>query len=37
MRSTDNRLDVSSLSEGVYIIKLENRSGERFSMKLIKE
>ena len=37
MRSTDNRLDVSSLSEGVYIIKLENRSGDRFSTRLIKE
>ena len=30
MRSTDNRIDVSALSEGVYIIKLENRSGDRF-------
>ena len=37
MRSTDNRIDVSSLSEGVYIIKLENRSGEGFSTRLIKE
>jgi len=37
MRSTDNRIDVSSLSEGVYIIKLENRSGDRFSTRLIKE
>jgi hypothetical protein len=37
LRSTDNRIDVSSLSEGVYIIKLENRSGDRFSTRLIKE
>ena len=37
MRSTDNRIDVSSLSEGVYIIRLENRSGDRFSTRLIKE
>ena len=37
MRSTDNRIDVSALSEGVYIIKLENRSGDRFSSRLIKE
>ena len=37
MRSTDNRLDVSALSEGVYTIKLENRSGNRFSTRLIKE
>ena len=37
LRSTDNRIDVSSLSEGVYIIKLENRSGDRFSSRLIKE
>ena len=37
MRSTDNRIDVSSLSEGVYIIKLENSSGDRFSTRLIKE
>jgi len=37
MRSTYNRIDVSSLSEGVYIIKLENRSGDRFSTRLIKE
>ena len=37
MRSTDNRIDVSSLSEGVYIIKLENRGGDRFSTRLIKE
>ena len=37
MRSTDNRIDISSLSEGVYIIELENRSGDRFSARLIKE
>jgi len=37
MRSTDNRIDVGALSEGVYIIKLENRSGDRFSTRLIKE
>jgi hypothetical protein len=37
MRSADNRIDVSVLSEGVYIIKLENRSGEGFSTRLIKE
>ena len=37
LRSTDNRIDVSALSEGVYIIKLENRSGDRFSTRLIKE
>ncbi len=37
MRSTDNRIDVSALSEGVYIIKLENKSGDRFSTRLIKE
>ena len=37
MRSIDNRIDVSALSEGVYIIKLENRSGDRFSTRLIKE
>jgi hypothetical protein len=37
MRSTDNRIDVSELSEGVYIIKLENSSGDRFSTRLIKE
>jgi len=37
MRSTDDRIDVSALSEGVYIIKLENRSGDRFSTRLIKE
>ena len=37
MRSTYDRIDVSSLSEGVYIIKLENRSGDRFSTRLIKE
>jgi len=37
MRSTDDRIDVSSFSEGVYIIKLENRSDDRFSTRLIKE
>ncbi|MDB4316415.1 T9SS type A sorting domain-containing protein, partial [Cyclobacteriaceae bacterium] len=37
MRSTDNRIDVSALSEGVYIIKLENMSGDRFSTRLIRE
>ena len=37
MRNKDNRIDISSLSEGVYIIKLENRTGERFSTRLIKE
>ena len=37
MRSSDNRIDVSALSEGVYVIKLENRSGDRFSTRLIKE
>ena len=37
MRSTDNRIDVTALSEGVYIIKLENRSGDRFSTRLIKD
>ena len=37
MRSSDNRIDVSALSEGVYIIKLENRSGDRFSTRLIKD
>jgi hypothetical protein len=37
MRSTDNLIDVGALSEGVYIIKLENRSGDRFSTRLIKE
>ena len=37
MRSSDNRIDVSALSEGVYIIKLENWSGDRFSTRLIKE
>jgi hypothetical protein len=37
MWSTDNCIDVSSLSEGVYIIKLENRSDDRFSTRLIKE
>jgi hypothetical protein len=37
MRSRDNRIDVSSLSEGVYIIKLENGSGDLFSTRLIKE
>ena len=37
IRSTDNRIDVGALSEGVYIIKLENRSGDRFSTRLIKE
>ena len=36
MRSTDNYMDVSALSEGVYIIKLENRSGDRFSTRLIR-
>ncbi len=35
--SADNRIDVSALSEGVYIIKLENGSGDRFSTRLIKE
>ena len=37
MRSTYNRIDISELSEGVYIIKLENKSGDRFSTRLIKE
>ena len=37
MRSTDNYMDVSALSEGVYIIKLEHSSGDRFSTRLIKE
>tara|TARA_B110000467_G_C18191133_1_gene406156 strand:- start:20 stop:307 length:288 start_codon:yes stop_codon:yes gene_type:complete len=37
MRSTDNRIEVTALSEGVYINKLENRSGDRFSTRLIKE
>ena len=37
LTSTDNRVDISSLTEGVYIIKLENRSGERFSTRLIKK
>ncbi len=36
-RSKDNNIDISDLSEGVYIIKLENRSGDRFSTRLIKE
>ena len=33
----NSRIDISELSEGVYIIELENRSGERFSTRLIKE
>jgi hypothetical protein len=37
MRSTDNRIDISALSEGVYIIKLEDRSGVSVSTKLVKE
>ena len=37
MRSRDNRIDVSSLSEGVYIIELENKSRDRFLTRLIKE
>ena len=36
-RSKDNRIDISDLSEGVYIIEVKNRSGERFSTRLIKE
>ena len=37
MRSTDNRIDISSFSKGVYIIELENMIGDRFSTRLIKE
>jgi hypothetical protein len=37
MRSIDNRLDISALNEGVYLIKLEDRSGASISTKLIKE
>ena len=37
LTSTDKRVDISSLTEGVHIIKLENRSGERFSTRLIKK
>jgi len=37
MRSRDNRLDISALIEGVYLIKLEDRSGASISTKLIKE
>ena len=37
MKSTDNRIDVSSFSKGVYIIELENMSGDRFSTRLIRE
>ena len=37
MKAIDNRIDISALSEGVYIIRLENRSGDRFAMRLIKE
>ena len=37
IKSNDSRIDISELSEGVYIIELENRTGERFSTRLIKE
>ena len=37
LRSADNPIDVSALSEGVYIIRIKNRSGERFSTRLIKK
>ena len=37
LRTYNNRIDVSALSDGVYIIKLENRSGDRFLTRLIKE
>ena len=37
LRSADNRIDISALNEGVYIISIENRSGKRFSSRLIKK
>ena len=37
IKSTDKRIDVSDFSEGVYIIKLENMNGDRFSTRLIKD
>jgi hypothetical protein len=36
-RSKDNHIDISDLSEGVYIIEVKSRSGDRFSTRLIKE
>ena len=36
-RSKEQRIDISDLSEGVYIIEVKNRSGERFSTRLIKD
>ena len=37
LRSKASRIDLSELSEGVYIIKLEDRSGVSVSSKLVKE
>jgi len=37
LRSNDSRINVNSLIKGVYIMELENKSGERFSTKLIKD
>jgi hypothetical protein len=37
MKSTDKRIDISALSEGMYLIKLKNGSGDHFLTRLIKE
>ena len=37
IKTSHNRIDISELSEGVYIIKLEDLNGQHFSTKLIKE
>jgi len=37
IKSTENRIDISRLSEGTYIIKLQNMSGKHYSIRLIKK
>jgi hypothetical protein len=37
LKSRESRIDLSDLNEGVYIIKLEDRSGVSVSTKLVKE
>ena len=36
MNSTDEQIDVSALSGGVYLIKLENNKGQSYSVRFIK-
>ena len=37
MKSTQNEMKVSNLIEGVYFVKIKNKSGKEFLSKFIKQ